>query len=402
MHFQSHLMSTILILAGTIASAKDGDPLIGQERTSVRFAGPNGMKVSWYFQDEDGKAQVAPTSLEVPARYNFSQANIYRLKLSNIPSHPGLELDPTLEIVPGNSRTSAFLKHSSVPLVLREKDLEWIMAGKSLVKIVYLPRCEREERSTEPGEINSSELEQDRDPLSEAISRGSILVVLRLGKQTFETAGLANLPPGAALPGEQPPSSPLAAPASSTPGWHLSNAEGKILLQTADGLSSCCEKMTLQSIEPAEVSVADNLIKITCGKDVKEGDFLRAVARKVSRTGAEGSTLVLQGNAKLEFIRKGKKFEAAAEVITVNLVTGQVVTEMGEMPAPADCGRTNSTQSCPAMSGPVPRPMTSSEPHGLVKPTSALPPPHQSPSATKSPAPMSPANGWEWQMGPFR
>ncbi len=36
--------------------------------------------------------------LVVPARYNFPQGAIYRLKLTNIPARPGVELYPTLEV----------------------------------------------------------------------------------------------------------------------------------------------------------------------------------------------------------------------------------------------------------------------------------------------------------------
>ena len=68
-------------------------------RSSVRFTGPNGMKVSWYVPGPDGKPELTPTSLEVPGRYNFLQAGIYQLKLSNIPGRAGVELYPTLEVV---------------------------------------------------------------------------------------------------------------------------------------------------------------------------------------------------------------------------------------------------------------------------------------------------------------
>ena len=48
-------------------------------RTSVRFSEPLDMRISWY--GPDGKSD---TVLTTPARYNFAQGGIYRLKLSNI------------------------------------------------------------------------------------------------------------------------------------------------------------------------------------------------------------------------------------------------------------------------------------------------------------------------------
>src|SRR5262249_12030712 len=71
-------------------------------RTEIRFVGPSGMKVSWYAPSQDGRSPFSAAGLEAPGRYNFTQASIYRLKLSNIPGRPGLELYPTLEVVPVN------------------------------------------------------------------------------------------------------------------------------------------------------------------------------------------------------------------------------------------------------------------------------------------------------------
>src|SRR5439155_16712689 len=44
------------------------------QRTSVRFAGPAGMKVTWYAPTPDGKVGFAANFIETPGRYNFLQA----------------------------------------------------------------------------------------------------------------------------------------------------------------------------------------------------------------------------------------------------------------------------------------------------------------------------------------
>jgi hypothetical protein len=174
-------------VVAAVGAIKDGQGNFSAQRTSVRFAGPNGMKVTWYVPGEDGKPQLAPTSLEVPGRYNFTQAAIYRLKLSNIPGRPGLELYPTLEVVPSNNRTSTFLAHSSVPLVFTQEDFDQVASGNYLVKVVYLPNPQFQDLAvTGPNEIVSSRLEPGADPIAEALSRGSILLVVRLGNIDLE------------------------------------------------------------------------------------------------------------------------------------------------------------------------------------------------------------------------
>src|SRR5262249_23516016 len=74
------------------------------KRTEIRFAAPAGMKTSWCSTGPDGRAAFVGNQLETPARYNFLQAAIYRLKLSDIPNRPGIDLYPTLEIVPSNAK----------------------------------------------------------------------------------------------------------------------------------------------------------------------------------------------------------------------------------------------------------------------------------------------------------
>src|SRR5262249_3953385 len=108
------------------------------KRTEIRFAGPAGMKISWCATGADGTACFVGNQLEAPARYNFLQAAIYRLKLSDVPNRPGLELYPTLEIVPSNAKTDVFLAHSAVPVVFTDEDFEQVAAGNFLVKVIYL------------------------------------------------------------------------------------------------------------------------------------------------------------------------------------------------------------------------------------------------------------------------
>ena len=105
----------------------------------MRFTGPNGMRIAWFAPTPDGRAGFGPQYLEAPGRYNFLQAAIYRLKLSDIPNRPGVELYPTLEVVPGNAKTATFLAHSAVPVTFTEEDFNQVAAGNYLVKVIYLP-----------------------------------------------------------------------------------------------------------------------------------------------------------------------------------------------------------------------------------------------------------------------
>lgn len=156
-------------------------------RSSVRFLNPPGMKVSWYAPTGDGKAGFSPAQIEVPGRYNFVQAAIYRLKLADIPNRPGLELYPTLEVVPSNVKTDPFLAHSAVPISFTDEDFDQVAAGNYVVKVIYLPDPQFQDlAAVGPDEVVSSRLEPGVDPIVEAHRRGSILLVIRLGNIDLE------------------------------------------------------------------------------------------------------------------------------------------------------------------------------------------------------------------------
>jgi len=151
------------------------------------------MKISWFAPGAESKGGFTATQLTAPGRYNFVQAAIYRLKLSDIPNRPGLELYPTLEVVPANARTDTFLAHSAVPVAFTDEDFEQVATGNYVVKVIYLPDPQFQELATTgPDEVVSSRLEPGVDPILEAKRRGCILAVVRVGNIDLEAP---NTPP---------------------------------------------------------------------------------------------------------------------------------------------------------------------------------------------------------------
>jgi hypothetical protein len=178
-------------------------------RTQIRFTGPDGMRIAWFSQTPDGRPGYSAPMVEAPGRYNFMQASIYRLKLSNIRGRPGLEVYPTLEVVPANPKTAAFLAHSAVPLEFTAQDFQEITEGKYLVKVIYLPDPQFQElAATGTDEIISTRLEPGADPILEAQRRGCILMVIRMGNLDQEapnTPPMEATGPGAGPVGMMPP-----------------------------------------------------------------------------------------------------------------------------------------------------------------------------------------------------
>jgi hypothetical protein len=166
-------------------------------RSQLRFVGPVGGKIGWQVAgaEQNGKPVMIPHQLDIPGRYNFLQASIYRLKLSDIPGKPGLELYPTIEVVPANSKTQAFLAHNYIPVEFTDSDLDQVALGNYLTKVIYLPDPQYQTAATGAAgtsELVSTQLEAGVDPIAEAHRRGSILLVIRVGGIQLEAA---NTPP---------------------------------------------------------------------------------------------------------------------------------------------------------------------------------------------------------------
>lgn len=164
------------------------------QASQIYMAGPEGMTVTW---DISMPGAFDSEPLVCPGRYNFPQGAIYRLKLSNIPGRPGVELYPTLEVAAAMPRTQAFLAHSAVPVQFTEEDFDQVISGNFVTKVIYLPDPEYQELALAGVEtLVSTRLDPGVDPIVEADNRGSILGVVRLGNKDFEIPGEATMPGG--------------------------------------------------------------------------------------------------------------------------------------------------------------------------------------------------------------
>src|SRR5262249_56022984 len=95
-------------------------------------------------------------------------------------------------------------------------DFEQVRAGNYVVKVIYLPYPQFQDLAVAvPGEVVSSRLEPGADPIAEALQRGSILLVVRLGNIDLEAPGTPALDAPSPYQGAQPgcpPSYPGAMP----------------------------------------------------------------------------------------------------------------------------------------------------------------------------------------------
>ena len=149
--------------------------------SQINFLGVESLVLN-FDATRPGTFDSAP--LVCPATHDFPQGNIYRLKLSNVPGHPGKELYPTLEVAPTAARTQAFLAHSSIPIEFTDNDFDQVFSGNFVTKVVYLPNPEFQGIAMSGvGTLVNTQLQPGVDPIIEASKRGAILAVIRMGNK---------------------------------------------------------------------------------------------------------------------------------------------------------------------------------------------------------------------------
>lgn len=196
------------------------DAGLSSQRTQVKFSGPVNAKVGWYVNGPDGKPVLSPSQITMPGRFNFAQAAIYRLKISDIQGRPGVELYPTIEVVPSNAHSDAFLSHNVVPVEFSDEDLGQIREGNYITKVIYLPDAQYMSLAGGAEELSSTRLEPGVDPIAEAMRRGHILLIIRVGNISLDVPnspplsapGTFGVPQGGPVPMPGPGGAPGGAP----------------------------------------------------------------------------------------------------------------------------------------------------------------------------------------------
>jgi hypothetical protein len=192
---------------GAIGQGSPYGPTISNQRTSIKFVSPDKARIGWLVN-----GSYADTGLVAPASYNFMQGNIYRLKVSGVPTQPSKVYYPTLEVAPSSLKTITYLSHNSVPVSFTNDDFERVNAGNLVVKVIYLPDPAFQDAAALGGaeEVVSTQLEPGADPIVEATRRGTVLAVIRIGNINLENPNSPAMdavggPPMATMPAATPP-----------------------------------------------------------------------------------------------------------------------------------------------------------------------------------------------------
>lgn len=106
----------------------------------------------------------------------------YRLKLENLPLHPGRECYPTVEIIDRTYPPAGMEKRFPVPIVFNEDDIRLAMDGMYVTRVVYVEDPQQAiPGAQKPGEQLWHDAGPNANPLEVADQLGRPIAIVRMG-----------------------------------------------------------------------------------------------------------------------------------------------------------------------------------------------------------------------------
>lgn len=173
-----HFQHEGILSPGQIGAARlpRGGPVVGYFQP-VEIHAPMGVSVALAEGSRFGALQPAPL------RVGLLIGAVYRLRVTNIPHHPGEEVYPTIEVIDRLYAPVGQEARFAIPIPLHQEDLELGLEGKLVTRVIYLEDPERALPVPLAGNDQQHwfEVGPGRDPLAVADQLGRPVAILRIG-----------------------------------------------------------------------------------------------------------------------------------------------------------------------------------------------------------------------------
>ena len=118
---------------------------------------------------------------QAPSQVGLFVGYTYRIKLSGLESHPGVELYPTLEVIDRLHPPKGLAERFPIPVEITAEELEAALQDRMITKVIYLeqPDVARPVEST--GFLPVEELSPRENLMAAADHRGRPVAIFRLG-----------------------------------------------------------------------------------------------------------------------------------------------------------------------------------------------------------------------------
>lgn len=145
----------------------------GVEFQAVSVELPSTGTVTWFVGSRDDVKTTATAKLAV--------GQSYRLKLSDLPEFPGIELYPSVELLDRLHPPAAHADKFSMPLSFTIEEIDAAVEGRMLTKVVYLEQPQLALPFELSGDTATRTVQPQINLISEADKVGRPLAIIRLG-----------------------------------------------------------------------------------------------------------------------------------------------------------------------------------------------------------------------------
>ena len=163
-------------VADTLARVRQYDPSWLQP---VRVELPTAGTVSVY-----SATSVPNAVLATPAQFSVNAGHIYRLRISEMPEFPNVEVYPSIEILARMHPPTGRAGDYPIPIVLTEADIREVLDGRMVTRVVYL---EQPQLAAILDPLRR-EIPQSLDPAANALQAadqlGRPMIIVRIGGRT--------------------------------------------------------------------------------------------------------------------------------------------------------------------------------------------------------------------------
>ena len=128
---------------------------------------PNGGKVTFY-SGPTGQ----PVTLAAPAMAGVAVGHVYRLRISELPEHPGIELFPSIEILDRLHPPNGKLYEFPIPVQITTEEIQFALAGNLVTKVMYLEQPQLAIPRPRANPIGVDVVPAHRNAFAEADRRG--------------------------------------------------------------------------------------------------------------------------------------------------------------------------------------------------------------------------------------
>ncbi|MCA9212219.1 MAG: hypothetical protein KDB27_04065 [Planctomycetales bacterium] len=124
-------------------------------------------------------------------KVGLNVGSVYRLKVANIDQNLGGEVYPTIEVIDRLHPPEGLKHRFPVPVQITQRDLEHALAGRLVVRVIFLedPAKAYPELEQKNNQRSITALD-DEDPLRLADELGRPMAILRLGSRVPDPSGL--------------------------------------------------------------------------------------------------------------------------------------------------------------------------------------------------------------------